>query len=268
MEKLYKIGTIAQVLGMPVHVVRFYEEKGLLTSKHLDGSTTRYFDEYDINRLVYTKLYRSMDFSIEEIQELFEREARYEEIDYYELLAEKQRKILEKIRHLERIQKQLCRYKDDFYEFCRYGARITTVRLPEFYWSFTMDQVRSMEEFPRYRPAADVVTNRIFPEIRLMAVGDAAAMAEKTGQYPYDWGLAFGEEHLHLFTEEQRHLLKKIPAKEYYTSYIIPDRDCILTREMAEPLRRQAEADGIKPTGCFLAELLPGGVLKMFLPKN
>ncbi|MCI8515131.1 MAG: MerR family transcriptional regulator [Lachnospiraceae bacterium] len=44
---LYKIGTIAEVLGMPVHVVRFYEEKGLLKAKHIDGSTTRYFDEYE-----------------------------------------------------------------------------------------------------------------------------------------------------------------------------------------------------------------------------
>lgn len=265
---LYKIGTIAEVLGMPVHVVRFYEEKGLLTAKHIDGSTTRYFDEYDINRLIFAKLYRKLGFSIEEIQRLFEREKQFEEIDYYDFFARKQEKISEEIRRLERIQEQLSRYRNLFYEAAKKPDAVGNIRLPELYWSFTMDQVRSMEEFPKYKPATKVVADEIFPDVHLMAVGDLAETEVEKDEYGYEWGMAFGREEAYRFSEEQKSLLKRIPAKEYYYTFAFPDRDCVLKKEMARPLCERAKEEGAKPTGYILADLLPGGTLVLYLPKN
>lgn len=265
---LYKIGTIAEVLGMPVHVVRFYEEKGLLTAKHIDGSTTRYFDEYDINRLIFAKLYRKLGFSIEEIQKLFEREKCFEEIDYYEYFAGKQREINEQLQRLERIQRQLSFYQNQFYEVRKKPDSVGDIKLPELFWSFTMDQVRSVEEFPKYKSATKVVADEIFPKVHLMAVGDLAETAVEKEEYGYEWGLAFGREDLYRFSEEQKSLLKRIPAKEYYYMFAYPDRNCVLKKEMAKPLYERAREEGAKPTGYILADLLPGGTLILYLPKN
>lgn len=264
---LYKIGTIAEVLGMPVHVVRFYEEKGLLTAKHIDGSTTRYFDEYDINRLIFAKLYRKLGYSIEEIQKLFERERQFEEIDYYEFFARKQKEINEQLQQLERVQRQLSFYQDQFYKVKKQTDTVGSVSLPELFWSFTMDQVRSMEEFPKYKPATKVVTDEIFPKMHLMALGDLSETVVEKEEYGYEWGLAFGQEDLYHFSEEQKSLLKHIPAKEYYYTFAFPDRNCVLKKEMARPLCEKAKEDGAKPTGYILAELLPGGTLILYLPK-
>ncbi|MCI8515130.1 MAG: MerR family transcriptional regulator [Lachnospiraceae bacterium] len=222
----------------------------------------------DINRLIFAKLYRKLGFSIEEIQNLFEREKRFEEIDYYDFFAGKQREIGEQIRRLERIQKQLSLYQNLFYGVLKRPASVGNTKLPELFWSFTMDQVRSMEKFPKYKPATKVVADEIFPKVRLMAVGDLSETAVEKEEYGYEWGLDFGAEDLHRFSEEQKKLLKRIPAKEYYCMFAFPGRDCILKKEMARPLYEKAGEDGVKLSGYILAELFPGGTLILYLPKN
>lgn len=263
---LYKIGTLAQILGLPLHVIRFYERKGLLTSKHVKGSTTRYFDEYDINRLIFAKLYRKLNFSLEEIQELFEREKRFEVIDYYRLCTKKQKEVQDEIQRLQKIQRQLRQYKDHFYEFSAYQNKVTTIHLPKLYWSFTMDQVRSVDAAPTFQSVTEVISRQVFPEIHLMALGDLREADEKKEQYRYDWGLAFEEKYLPLFSGEQKKLLKVIPEKDYYMTYTVPDRSCILKKEMTLPLIRHAKTCGTRPSGYILADLLPGGLLALYLP--
>jgi len=67
---LYKIGDIAQLLGISTEGLRYYEECGIITPKKREGSSCRYYDTWDIHILVSARSYRSLGFSLQEISDI------------------------------------------------------------------------------------------------------------------------------------------------------------------------------------------------------
>lgn len=65
-----RIGEIAQLTGLSVSNIRFYEKKGLTGPQREDGSKYRNYTEDDLRSLKKIILYRKMDFPIEIIQQL------------------------------------------------------------------------------------------------------------------------------------------------------------------------------------------------------
>ena len=65
-----RIGEIAQLTGLSVSNIRFYEKKGLIGPQREDGSKYRNYTEDDLRSLKKIVLYRKMDFPIEVIQQL------------------------------------------------------------------------------------------------------------------------------------------------------------------------------------------------------
>ncbi len=62
----FKIGEASRLLGVSTQSIRAYEEAGILTP-HRSENGTRYFDEWDLIRLMSFKKYREMELSIAEI---------------------------------------------------------------------------------------------------------------------------------------------------------------------------------------------------------
>lgn len=68
-----KISEVAELTGLDISAVRFYERKGLIAPARAEGSTYRSYTEKDVSRLKQIVLYRKMDLSIETIGQLLEQ---------------------------------------------------------------------------------------------------------------------------------------------------------------------------------------------------
>ena len=67
------ISEVSKVSGLPASTLRFYEEKGLIQSIGRSG-LRRTFNDKVIERLALISLGRSVDFSLDEIGEMFTQE--------------------------------------------------------------------------------------------------------------------------------------------------------------------------------------------------
>ena len=75
-----KIGQAAQLTGLTISNIRFYERKGLLEPERNDQSKYRNYSEQDIRRLKQIILYRKMNMPIEKIASLQELLNKQQEI--------------------------------------------------------------------------------------------------------------------------------------------------------------------------------------------
>lgn len=90
------ISEVAKASGLPASTLRYYEEKGLIKSIGRNG-LRRTFNDKIIERLALISLARSVDFSLDEIGEMFTEEGI--EINRA-LLLEKAEELDDKIKEL------------------------------------------------------------------------------------------------------------------------------------------------------------------------
>lgn len=62
----YKIGAVSKMLNIPVETIRYLEKQGLLSPERDADSGYRYYDIWDVNRLLDYKKYRQIGFSSKE----------------------------------------------------------------------------------------------------------------------------------------------------------------------------------------------------------
>lgn len=68
--KRYRIGEMADLVALPQHVLRYYEEQGLVEPRKDQANNYRYYAPVDGCRLLAGRTYRSLGFSVEETREL------------------------------------------------------------------------------------------------------------------------------------------------------------------------------------------------------
>lgn len=65
---MYKIGTFAKIVDIPVRTLRFYDQYGVLQPSEIDPFTGyRYYSDDNIVECELIKLLKSLDFTLEEI---------------------------------------------------------------------------------------------------------------------------------------------------------------------------------------------------------
>lgn len=75
----YRIGDVAELVGLSRDALRFYEKKGIIkASKKSNGY--RYYSDKDIYRLMYIVYHRKMNNSLEEIETLMEGDGTIEHV--------------------------------------------------------------------------------------------------------------------------------------------------------------------------------------------
>jgi len=67
---MYKIGEVAQQMGMTADTLRYYEKFGLLSHISRNASGLREYTDKDISKLNFIKRAQSMKFSLQEIKNL------------------------------------------------------------------------------------------------------------------------------------------------------------------------------------------------------
>ena len=69
MEKLYKIGEVAEVCDVTIRTLRYYEELGLITPSNVDIYTGyRYYDEENVKKIKQILMLKDLNFSLDEIK--------------------------------------------------------------------------------------------------------------------------------------------------------------------------------------------------------
>lgn len=71
-ENAMRIGEVAELTGLTISNIRFYEKKGLIEPEREQQSKYREYTEADVKRLKQIILYRKMDLSIEMICQILE----------------------------------------------------------------------------------------------------------------------------------------------------------------------------------------------------
>ena len=109
-----KIGELAQGTGMPVETIRYYEKEGLLPKIGRTGSNYRVYTEAHVERLLFIRHCRSLDMTLDEIRLLLHFKDRPEEScdRVNALLDEHIGHVAERIRDLEKLEKQLRALRD------------------------------------------------------------------------------------------------------------------------------------------------------------
>lgn len=70
MQKNLPIGEVAELVGMKVATIRYYEEIGLLPHPLRTGSNRRTYNEDDVRRLKFVRHARALGFDIDAIRQL------------------------------------------------------------------------------------------------------------------------------------------------------------------------------------------------------
>lgn len=69
-----RIGQLANIVGVTTATIRFYEQKGLMTSAKRSSNGYRYYDDNDIQRLQLIKFSQGLGFSLDELPKMFSAE--------------------------------------------------------------------------------------------------------------------------------------------------------------------------------------------------
>jgi len=107
----YKIGEVADSLGITIRTIRYYEEEGLLQPLRTDGGT-RYYHQTHISRLKSILHLANIGFSLESIRALaLARETcktgNESSIKVSTLLKDKIYEISDKVREFERLKSEI-----------------------------------------------------------------------------------------------------------------------------------------------------------------
>ncbi len=94
----YKIGEVANVLGISPDLLRYYEKKGVVTPQKGRYNDYRYYDAWDINFLMDCLWFKNFGFSIEQISDMVRS---YSATDITNMFYSKEEELRSTIRRCE-----------------------------------------------------------------------------------------------------------------------------------------------------------------------
>jgi len=104
-----KIGELARRTGCGIETIRYYERIGILPPPWRSVSNYRHYGETDVERLVFIRNCRSLDMTLDEVQELLRaREASEESCaEVNALIDEHIEHVAHRIRELRALEREL-----------------------------------------------------------------------------------------------------------------------------------------------------------------
>ncbi len=70
MSVKYKIGDVSKLLGIPAQTLRYFEEQEIVHPQKDAANGYRYYDAWNLNNLIDSVHYRSLDFSLNQTKEI------------------------------------------------------------------------------------------------------------------------------------------------------------------------------------------------------
>lgn len=197
MSEKYRIGDISKLLGIPVQTLRYYEEQGIIHPEKDEKSGYRYYDAWELNSLMDSLYYRSLDFSLKETEQILNEDNREEICRKY---TEQEAKILHQIEEykskLEAIsqkRQQMQTFMGDLNQFkeCQCpGLLFFRHRLKDRFQS-----AEGVEDFNELKPGMKEWVERI-PHIEPTFMIPKSSLQEDDKEnlkYWWGWSMPIGE---------------------------------------------------------------------------
>ena len=238
----YKIGDVARILGISPDLIRYYEEKGVVSPHKDPGNNYRYYDTWDINYLIDCLWYKNFGFGIEQVAHMVNRCT-------YDMLLEniegKAEEILADIRHQELLLQRIRRYIERLVNTKEYVGKCDLRQSAEFvryinrhnaeYDNQTVLHGLS-REWLKYMP----FTRRYFevPENGIFGSVD-----------DYTWGFSLGMQYVEEFRVAVKPPVQRMPSLLcVHSAFKSMGKDRFSVRHL-DFLLEYAEKNGLKASG-------------------
>lgn len=249
----YKIGEISRLLGIPSHVIRFYERRGLVDPEKDYANNYRSYEEFDLLKLLQCRHYRGFGFSLADSVELVN------EASSAQLSArlEMRRKDLdEEISRLSEARASLDLSIENSKSF---DAELGETRFrdkPPFLWLYSHNEHREPCRDDQIARATErLMEEGVQPRLRFMCLIEREALAG-SGPLCYAWGLGIREEEAVCFPKESAKLFRRIEGGRYLCCLVSNDKECRISREQFAPLVARVSAEALAARGPAVAEIL------------
>lgn len=103
------IGTLAELGGVNVETIRYYQRRALLDEPVRPTGGFRHYPEESVKRILFIKRAQALGFTLEEIRELLGLDQRKACLETREIAAHKVELITQKIADLSKMKKSLAR---------------------------------------------------------------------------------------------------------------------------------------------------------------
>jgi len=202
----YKIGDVAGILGISPDLIRYYEEKGVVSPVKEPSNNYRYYDMWDINYLIDCLWYKNFGFGIEPIANMVS-ECSYDML--LQRLENKGEDILASIRRQELLLQRIRIFCDWLTSTKSYLGKCDLVHSAEFVRyinrrNFTYDNSPVQRELSRKWLKYLPFSRRYFeiPE---------DALSEVRGDY--EWGFSLSMQYVKEFGVEIKPPVEHMPSR-------------------------------------------------------
>jgi len=202
----YKIGEVAGILGISPDLIRYYEEKGVVSPAKDPNNNYRYYDTWDINYLIDCLWYKNFGFGIEQIGNMV-AECSYDMM--LQKLEDKSEDIMAVIRRQELLLQRIRMFCERLTSTKSYLGKCELQSNNEFARyinrrNFTYDNSQVIRDLNRK-------WLRYMPFSRRYFEMPKDALAEVRGDY--EWGFSLGIQYVEEFGVEIKPPVEFIPAR-------------------------------------------------------
>lgn len=263
----YKIGDVAGILGISPDLIRYYEEKGVVSPKKDPHNNYRYYDTWDINYLIDCLWYKNFGFGIEQIANMVS-ECSYDNI--LDKLENKGEDIMAIIRRQELLLQRIKLFCERLTSTKSYLGKCELTESAEFVRyinrrNFTYDNSPVLRELTRKWLKYMPFSRRYFEMPK-------DALAEVRGDY--EWGFSLGMQYVEEFKVEIKPPVEFMPSRLcVHSSFKIIGKDKFSTQHIdymvnyASETGYEVAGDAFGNLACSVVEDgEPAGYFEVWLP--
>lgn len=179
MENLLNISNLALTYGISVRTLRYYEDRGLITSIRESETTSRFYEESQVERLQQILLLRKLNISIKDIKTIFESN---ESATFLSILDNKVNDVDMEIAELYQLKKYINTFLEQLKALTS-SNEMTTKRLLEEINTFEMEITSEKEYEPAPAENLSLSQPTAKVDIRLISLPACQMVSSGYGYY-------------------------------------------------------------------------------------
>lgn len=263
----YKIGDVSRILGISPDLIRYYEEKGVVSPEKDPYNNYRYYDTWDINFLIDCLWFKNFGFGIEQVAHIVSQNT-YD--DLIANLVDRGDEILAQIRFQELLLRRIRKYSEILSSLRNNIGTCDIRRSAEFVrylnrYNMIYDNDTELQNLTRQWLKYMPFSRRYFevPEDGLLGEGD-----------DYAWGFSLGMQYVEEFNVSLDPPVKHMPSRLcIHSAFTSTGKDKFTARHL-DFLQEYAVENNLKVAGCAFGNLACSvvengeitGFFEVFLP--
>jgi DNA-binding transcriptional MerR regulator len=244
----YKIGHVAKILGISPDLIRYYEEKGVVSPEKDPLNNYRYYDTWDINFLIDCLWFKNFGFGIEQTAHIVS-ENTYDAL--LNDLSKRGDEILANIRYQELLLQRIRKYTEILTSLKSYIGQCDIRRSAEFVrylnrYNTIYDDDSELQTLSRLWLKYMPFSRRYFevPEDNLLGDGD-----------DYAWGFSLSMQYVEEFGIAIKPPVKQVPSQLcIHSAFTSTGKDKFTARHV-DYMTDYAEKNGLTVAGCAFGNL-------------